>query len=136
MEGALYFELRADHQPRSTRFWAQDRKLVAMTYDLRVKVGRRSVPLLGRKLIVDDPGLDLWDDLSTVYVVCRRSRWWVGVMRVQLSSFLQNQLRNMRVLGEGEPGAPPLDEVAKGWAFLRFASFFVGNVKNVYSQWL
>ncbi len=136
VSGALYFELRADAQPGTSRLWAQDRKLVAMTYDLEIDMGSRSVPLLGRKLIVDDPGLDLWNDLSTVFVVCRRTRWWVGVMRVQLSSFLQNQLRNMRVVGDGEPGTLPLDEVARGWAFLRFASFFAGNLKNVYSQWL
>ena len=160
-EGSLYFDLQADHRPPGSRLWAQDRKLVAMTYDLRVKMGRRRVPLLARKLIADDPGMDFWSDLSTLYVVARvnglqnpqrvphlprsfapsklggstRVRWWVGVMRVQLSQFLQQQLPNLRVLGDG-PGAVPADDVTRGWAFLRFASFFVGNVKNVYSQWL
>jgi choline dehydrogenase-like flavoprotein len=135
-EGSLYFDLQADHRPAGSRLWAQDRKLVAMTYDLRVKMGRRRVPLLARKLIADDPGMDFWSDLSTLYVVARTGRWWVGVMRVQLSRFLQQQLPNIKVLGEGAEGAVPADDVTRGWAFLRFASFFVGNVKNVYSQWL
>jgi choline dehydrogenase-like flavoprotein len=136
-EGRLCFELHTDDARRASRLWAQDRKLVAMTYELRVKVGRRRVPLLARKLMVDDPGMDLWSDLSTVFVVARTSRWWVGVMRVRLSHFLQHQLRNMEVLGD--VGAGPMagpDDVTRGWAFLRFASFFVGGVKNVYSQWL
>jgi hypothetical protein len=99
--------------------------------------GGPPIEVRGRKLIADDPGMDVWADLSTVHVVARSAeRAWMGVMRVRLADFLDEQLRKMVVESEGDPGAPPLDDVARGWAFLRFASFFVGGVKNVYSQWL
>ena len=139
VRGHLYLDLQRDPRRPASRVWAQERRLVAMSYVMVADgpAGGPPIEVRGRKLIADDPGMDVWADLSTVHVVARSAeRAWMGVMRVRLADFLDEQLRKMVVESEGDPGAPPLDDVARGWAFLRFASFFVGGVKNVYSQWL
>ena len=81
--------------------------------------------------------MDFWGDLSTLFVVVQ-TQALVGrgdaraAVQLPAAAAAQHAGAGRR---RARPSLP-LDEVAKGWAFLRFASFFVGNVKNVYSQWL
>jgi choline dehydrogenase-like flavoprotein len=138
-KGALYFDLEKDPRRDTSRFWANRRRLKGMTYDipftLRTK-RQQAGTAHGRKFIHDDPGIDVWADLSTLYVGCHiDGQTYIGVLRISLTKFLQEQVRNMSVQ-TGKDGEPLFDEVAQGWAFLRLAGFFLGAVKNAYSEWL
>jgi cholesterol oxidase len=136
VKGNLHLHLRsAGHAP--SRAWSESgqQRLHAMTYLLRNGSG---LELLGRKVIRDDPGFDMWSDLSTLYVtVSENGSTWVGVVRVQLADFVEKQLRQLQVLSseDGGAGGGDIDDVAKAWALMKFGRFFLGSVKNVYSNW-
>lgn len=85
--------------------------------------------LTGQKLIIDDPGMDLWTDTTTLFSELRRGNSAdapvaaAGIIRVHLLDFLK-QLTTIRV-GGGTPR-----ENAQGAA--RFGRFFFGALWGTY----
>ena len=134
--------------------------LIGLRYELSLRdAQQQAYTLIGRKLFHDDPGQDVWPDVTTLYFVLTspqpgRSR--AGVMRVGLQDFLLHQLPGMDVYLAGEPGRcpsagaeslgmppPPAkldarfapDEAARAWALLRFGQVCFGGIQNVYERW-
>ena len=131
VEGTLRLELVHPGGAKPSRPWIGRRCLTGMTYKLK---GKR-LSLRGHKFVKDDPGIDFWADLSTLYVVITEGppeRTYVGVIRVELADFLHRQLRGANVI---DGGGPPVDDVGKAWALGRFMSFFMGSVADGYSDW-
>jgi choline dehydrogenase-like flavoprotein len=126
------------------RFWGEQRRMLSMTYHLLLEqVGATGTPrtctVVGRKKLQDQPGLDVWSDLSTLYVVVKDAGGVVtdiGIQRVHLGDFIRYQLRGIDTTGSLNPENIPLDDAAKAWALTRFGRLFLGTVTNVYSQWL
>lgn len=86
-----------------------------------------SFRLYGFKHLADDPGLDAWLDLSTLYVDARvEGRTFRGVVRVSLTEFLREQLPTFEVVQDG------LCRERQLWALSRFVRFFVGRVRRIY----
>ena len=128
--------------------------LVGLAYDLtlgRDSGGRR---LIGRKFFHDDPGQDVWPDLTTLYFALEGDPPCAGVVRIGVQDFLMHQLREMDAYLPGEPGrcpntgarsaSPPQavpdsrfvpDEAARAWALVRFGQVCFGGIKNVYERW-
>lgn len=85
--------------------------------------------LTGQKLIIDDPGADLWTDTTTLFSELRRGRTTnapvvaAGIIRVHLLDFLR-QLTTIRISGGTHK------ENAQGAA--RFGRFFFGALWNTY----
>lgn len=85
--------------------------------------------LTGQKLIIDDPGADLWTDTTTLFSELRRGRTAnapvvaAGIIRVHLLDFLR-QLTTIRISGGTHK------ENAQGAA--RFGRFFFGALWNTY----
>jgi choline dehydrogenase-like flavoprotein len=86
-----------------------------------------SFRLYGFKELTDDPGLDAWLDLSTLYVDARvEGRLFRGVVRVSLTELLRDQLPSFEVVQEG------LCRERQLWVLARFARFFIARVRRVY----
>lgn len=97
--------------------------------------GKRSVRprrLLGTKLLVDDPGLDAWQDLTTLFTdiiddednICL-----AGVIRVSLQDFINQQLPSFAVDPEHTAG---LSETQRALALARFLKRFFGDLARLY----
>ena len=101
-----------------------------MKYEIYFSDSNRAPYVLtGQKLVVNDPGADLWTDTTTLFSELRKGRTAnapvvaVGVIRVHLLDFLR-QLTTIRILG----GTPK--ENAQGAA--RFGRFFFGDLWDTY----
>ncbi|HVT06947.1 MAG TPA: GMC oxidoreductase [Polyangia bacterium] len=113
-------------EQRSSRIWLRPRRLTGMTY----RVKGDGVQAVGHKVIEDDPGIDFWNDLSTLHTtVIQGQRQLAGILRVHLPDFMNRQLRQMQV------GTDLDDDFAKTWGFVRFARFFFGSITRAYSDW-
>ena len=134
--GRLVLDMELVPGEADNRVWVQKRLLKGMTYTLKDGKG---FELHGQKFVRDDPGFDLWTDLSTLFTsVTLNGVEHIGILNVPLASFLQKQLKEMSTDPTGATTAPevPLDDVAKSWALIRFGRFFFGSVIRGYSQWL
>lgn len=126
--------------------------LVGLSYRVALreagpKHGSDALTLIGRKFFHDDPGQDIWPDLTTLYFVLtdpdENEVRGGGVMRVGLQDFLLHQLPEMDATLRGSGGssagdasdrfAP--DQAARAWALLRFARVCFGGIENVYERW-
>ena len=111
---------------QSSRTWLRPRRLTGMTYQVRGD----GIRLDGHKVIEDDPGIDFWNDLSTLHTrVVYGQQELAGILRVHLPDFMDRQLRQMQV------GTDLDDDFAKAWGFVRFAQFFFGSMTRAYSDW-
>ena len=134
--GTLVIEMETLPGEADSRVWVQKRLLKGMTYTLK---DGRGFALRGQKFVRDDPGFDLWKDLSTLYTsVTLNGVEHIGILSVPLAAFLQKQLKEMSTDPTGATTAPevPMDDVAKSWALIRFGRFFFGSVIRGYSQWV
>jgi hypothetical protein len=107
-----------------TRPWPDGHPPVRFfVYEVTCKEGLK---LTGRKVLRDAPGLDLWNDTSTVYFeMTRGQRRQRGVLRVSLEDFMQHQLRSLDVGGTSDPAK-------KSWALTAFYKYFIGELAEVY----
>lgn len=103
--------------------------------------------LMGRKVVQDDPGLDLLSDLTTTFFHLRtRDGSHLGVLRVHLSDFLRIQLPSIEITGGApddadqdlSPRAKRLREderlMSVAWHLSRFGRFFFGALFQVYGS--
>ncbi|HTV24664.1 MAG TPA: GMC oxidoreductase, partial [Polyangiaceae bacterium] len=88
--------------------------------------------LYGFKQLTDDPGLDAWLDLTTLYVdISLPGRALRGVLRVSIPDFLRDQLPSFSI---DKKGLAPEQQL---WALGQFARFFLGRVGRIYMpEWL
>jgi cholesterol oxidase len=108
--------------------------------------------LHGRKVFQDDPGHDVWPDVTTLFFTLQESkpaRARSGIVRVGLRDFLEVQLPSMDTFMEGEPARDPRAGAALGewqslyepaesarlWALLRFFGAVSWGIKDVYARW-
>ncbi|MET0409737.1 MAG: GMC oxidoreductase, partial [Polyangiaceae bacterium] len=99
--------------------------------------------LAGYKRIRQDPGLDAWRDTSALFTQIGRPRRGAngslpelgkgqldviaaGVIHVDLTGFLYDQMPSFRVLGT-------TDEARRTWAITKFNTFFFGALQRVYA---
>jgi choline dehydrogenase-like flavoprotein len=101
-----------------------------MRYDLRF--GRGEWRLEGYKRIRQDPGIDAWRDTSALFTRVSRAQpdgsWRAlaaGVIHVDLTGFLYDQLPSFKVTGTRDPARV-------SWAIAKFGSFFFGALQRVY----
>lgn len=79
----------------------------------------------GRKTIRDDPGLDVWQDTTTLeFELTRGLEKRTGELELPASEFFGNQLPSFHVDTD--------DPVRQAWAMLSFGKFFFGNLAAVY----
>lgn len=95
-----------------------------------------AVPLLrrlwGTKLLVDDPGLDAWQDMTTLYSDIEDADGNVclsGIVRVSLQDFINQQLPSYAVDPEGTAG---LSRAQRALALGRFLKRFFGDLARLY----
>ncbi|MXX63199.1 MAG: hypothetical protein F4112_10040 [Holophagales bacterium] len=92
--------------------------------------------LLGEKIVRDDPGFDLWDDTTTLYVRIVEGQvdgsgeaeghmWGAGVLHIRTVDFLR-QLSTMRATGP--------DLKAQTSAMVRFGRLFLGKLWDSYGS--
>ncbi|HMJ14365.1 MAG TPA: GMC family oxidoreductase, partial [Polyangiaceae bacterium] len=109
--------------------------------------------LEGRKEFHDDPGHDVWPDVTTLFFNLKgcSSRPRSGVLRVGLRDFLEIQLPSMDAFMQGEPIRDPRvpgaqdgwpeaahympAESARLWALVRFFGAMSLGIKDVYARW-
>jgi hypothetical protein len=109
-----------------------------MKYDLSFEDrARQSWRLRGYKRIAREPGVDAWRATSSLFCqLCgpfpssaatrgTRTVGGVGVVHVDLTSFLFNQLKSMEVTGTEDPSR-------KTWALAKFSTFFFGSLQRIY----
>jgi cholesterol oxidase len=95
----------------------------------------------GNKRLRDDPGFDAWRDTTSLFVrlfgplpsepargvkLPERSQSGLGVVHVDATRFLFEQLQSFRVTGTDDPAR-------KSWAVAKFALFFFGELQRVYA---
>lgn len=88
--------------------------------------------LWGTKLIVDDPGLDAWQDLTTLYTDVATDTDEVclsGIARVSLQDFVNTQLPSFAVDPRGTAG---LSCPQRALALTRFLKRFFGDLARLY----
>lgn len=92
--------------------------------------------LSGEKVVRDDPGFDLWDDTTTLFVKILEGRvdgndeaesrvWGAGVLHIRTVDFLR-QLSTMRATGP--------DLKAQASAIVRFGRLFLGKLWDSYGS--
>ncbi len=83
--------------------------------------------LEGWKYLHDDPGPDLWEDTTALFVnlVSPSGDRWVGTMRLGMADLLETMLPGMRVMGTRDP-----QRIA--WTMARFLAFFGHGLMSVY----
>lgn len=94
--------------------------------------GPNDFRLYGFKQLTDDPGVDAWLDLTTLYVdVQFDGRVLRGILRVSITDFLRDQLPSFSV---EKAGLAPEQQL---WALGQFGRFFLGRVGRIYlPEWL
>lgn len=83
----------------------------------------------GVKMLSNDPGMDAWQDASTIFFELEgfqriRHR---GIMRVSLQDFLNEQIQSLDVTGTS-------DTARKSWALAAFYKYFASELAQVYSS--
>ncbi len=140
--------------PNETRERARDLLGLryALTLDPEDATGGGALVLHGRKVFQDDPGHDVWPDVTTLFFALNSSsavRARSGIVRVGLRDFLEVQLPSMDTFMAGEPLRDPRSgggaadwhskykpaESARLWALLRFFGAMSWGIKDVYARW-
>lgn len=88
--------------------------------------------LFGTKLLIDDPGIDAWQDLTTLYTDLTDEHGEVcasGIVRVGLQEFLNRQLPSFTVHPDARSA---LSDVQKAVALVRFMKRFFGDLARLY----
>jgi hypothetical protein len=88
--------------------------------------------LWGSKLLVDDPGLDAWRDMTTLYSDIEDDTGNVclsGILRVSLQDFVNQQLPSYAVDPNGTAG---LSDAQRALALARFLKRFFGDLARLY----
>ncbi len=106
--------------------------------------------LEGYKRIRQDPGLDAWRDTAALFTRIGEPRMdgagnklrlgakdslrvhSAGVVHVDLTGFLYDQLRSFEVTGATDPATNETDAARVSWAIAKFAGFFFGTLQRVY----
>ncbi len=84
------------------------------------------------KVLYDDPRLDIWYDLSTLYFdmfdgdLAGREPGYRGIMRLAPDYFIERQLRSVEITPLGA------DPSRKSWAYFAFAKYYGGEVTKIY----
>jgi hypothetical protein len=90
--------------------------------------------LWGSKLLVDDPGLDAWQDMTTLYTDFEDDAGNVclsGILRVSLQDFINQQMPSYTVDPDGRAG---LSETQRALALGRFSKRFFGDLARLYDM--
>jgi hypothetical protein len=88
--------------------------------------------LWGSKLLVDDPGLDAWQDMTTLYSDLEDDTGDIclsGILRVSLQDFINQQMPSYAVDPDGRAG---LSETQRALALGRFLKRFFGDLARLY----
>lgn len=101
-----------------------------MKYNMQFRDGNgASYILQGIKYVHDDPGFDIWSDLTTLFVTIqekdRNAQVGAGVLHIHMLDFL-HQLTTFRV--HNAKGAEALN------ALNHFGEFFLGSLWDVYAR--
>ena len=84
------------------------------------------------KVLFDDPRLDIWYDLSTLYFDMfdgnpnGQEPIYRGIMRLAPDYFIERQLRSVAITPE------EADPSRKSWAYFAFARYYAGEVTKIY----
>jgi choline dehydrogenase-like flavoprotein len=109
----------------------QGREERILSYELDLSLDGEPHVLHGRKYIRDDPGLDVWQDTSTLYfdLIRREAEQEVlvrcGILRLHVSEFLETQLQSFQATHTDDPAR-------RAWALAAFGQYFLGNLVDVY----
>jgi choline dehydrogenase-like flavoprotein len=114
-------------------------------YRLGFEGAGRVWTLYGYKRVRDNPAIDAWRDTSSLFVTlfdgplsideaknepaCRAA----GAVHTELTQFLFDQLRGLRVTGAKDPRTGEDDPARVVWGTTTFAHFFFGSLLRVYS---
>jgi choline dehydrogenase-like flavoprotein len=110
-----------------------------MKYNLTFEAGGQYWCLWGYKRIRKQPGIDAWRATSSLFcqlhgpfptpeaVRTRSTVAGAGVVHVELTSFLFDQIRSMQVTPKD------VDPARRAWALLQFCSFFFGTLQRIYA---
>jgi hypothetical protein len=81
----------------------------------------------GRKVLRDDLGQDMWQDVSTLYFEMSTGGEpkFRGILRLSFNDFLQKQLKSMTITGTPDP-------TRQMWALLAFYRYFARELLRVY----
>ena len=102
-----------------------------LEYHVEFGTASQRYVLEGTKYVVDDPGFDSYEDLTTLFckLTCTTDGvTWAGIIRVGLTDFLTLQLPSFVI----ERGSSDIDLSERTRALARFARFFFGGVFDVY----
>jgi choline dehydrogenase-like flavoprotein len=105
----------------------------SMIYRLRTNHATRQTNpgqfrLVGAKQLRDNPGLDAWKDLTTLYVNANYDgQDHAGIIRVPLLDFVGTQLPQMDVPGDD------ISPMRKTWWILRYFARFYGGLSQIYT---
>jgi len=112
-----------------------------MSYEVGFQVDGEPWTLRGQKLLHEDPGMDVWDDSSELFVAVFRADALVqaGIMRLGPLGFMRSILKSMQPTNDPADwngirvlGVEDGDWARKAWAIGTFASFFLGTLQKVY----
>jgi choline dehydrogenase-like flavoprotein len=109
----------------------QGREERILRYELQLLLDGRRHILLGNKYIRDDPGVDLWQDTSTLYFDLleenggQRTQGYRGIARLPAKEFLETQIASFVATHTEDPAR-------QAWALTAFGRYFLGNLMNVY----
>jgi hypothetical protein len=138
-EARRYAQRIAAHRPYTARPGDPARsKERFMKYDLTLRdAGGQRWTVTGYKRIARQPSVDAWRATSSLFCqLCgpfppdgaaprARALRGAGVVHVDLTSFLFQQLPSMEVTGTDDPAR-------KTWAIATFSSFFFGTLQRIY----
>jgi choline dehydrogenase-like flavoprotein len=94
--------------------------------------GGRERVIEAAKVLRDDPRLDIWYDLSTLYFdvfeddPAHSRPVYRGIMRLAPDYFIERQLRSVTITPENA------DPSRKSWAYFAFARYYGGEVARIY----
>lgn len=99
-------------------------------YRIVFDVGGRELVIEAAKVLRDDPRLDIWYDLSTLYFdmfePAKSAPSHRGIMRLAPDYFIERQLRSVTITPENA------DPARKSWAYFAFARYYGGEVARIY----
>lgn len=81
----------------------------------------------GKKLLYDDPGLDAFEDATTLYfdLYCNDHHERSGVLRLPTHALFGRQIPSFEATGTTDP-------VRRAWALASFGRFFFGHLAKIY----
>ena len=104
----------------------------SMKYDLRGSAGQEEIRLVGVKQLREDPGLDAWKDLTTLYTIVERKgnsgmMGYGGIIHVPLLDVLGKQFPSMDIVGDD------ISAERKTWLMLSFVRTFFRGLEQIYT---